>query len=123
MTTRRTQSSRRILDQQVSESQLQRDVLQLAGQLGYLAYHVYDSRKSGPDKGFPDLILARDGRVIAVELKTERGRVSRDQARWIWALGALDTIEIFVWRPRDWSSGRIERVLIGSEQRKLGGAA
>ena len=122
MATRRTQSSRRILDQQVSESQLQRDVLQLAARLGWLAYHVYDSRKSGPDKGFPDLILAKAGRVpIAAELKMERGHLSMAQRQWLAALAG--SFDVYIWRPRDWSSGRIERVLIGSEQRKLGGAA
>ena len=119
MTTRRRPraiNSRRVLDQQVSESQLQRDVLEMAKKLGWLAYHVYDSRMSGPDKGFPDIILAkREGaaRVLAIELKTERGRVST--AQWAWLAALMGPLECYVWRPRDWSSGEIEAILAGRD--------
>jgi uncharacterized linocin/CFP29 family protein len=57
-------------------------------------------------KGFPDLVLARDGRVIFAELKTDdpRSRLRPEQAAWLDALG-LDQLrdgpEVYVWRPRD----------------------
>lgn len=116
MTRRKPQAvdSRQVLDSQVSESQLQRDVLDLAARLGYLANHNYDSRKSGPDKGYPDLTLAKDGRVICAELKTERGRLSIAQLSWSMAL--IGAVEFYVWRPRHWSSGEIERVLMGAKK-------
>lgn len=109
--------SRALLDGQVSESQLQRDVLELAARLGYFANHTYDSRKSGPDAGFPDLILAKDGRVLAIELKTERGRLSIAQLSWSMAL--MGAVEFYVWRPRDLSSGKVERVLLGERGEKV----
>lgn len=128
MTRRRGQAkaadSRQVLDAMVSESQLQRDVIKLAQELGWLVHHVYDSRlaaggkrKNGQrsiDRGFPDLILAKTGRVsIAVELKTERGHLSMEQRQWLAVLAG--SFDVYIWRPRDWSSGEIERVLIGRD--------
>ncbi len=49
------------------------------------------------DIGVPDLILARDGDVLLVELKTDRGRVLPDQQKWLDHLGVHGR----VWRPRD----------------------
>lgn len=49
------------------------------------------------DVGSPDLLLARHGRVLNVELKTDRGRVRPEQQAWLDALGAHGQ----VWRPRD----------------------
>ncbi|QYN41089.1 hypothetical protein K1T35_47970 (plasmid) [Pseudonocardia sp. DSM 110487] len=48
-------------------------------------------------KGFFDLVLARNGVVLIVELKTDAGRLTPDQRQWFTALGELAA----VWRPRD----------------------
>jgi hypothetical protein len=48
-------------------------------------------------KGFPDLALARNGVVILAELKTEKGRVTKEQEKWAAAIGA----QYRLWRPRD----------------------
>ena len=45
----------------------------------------------------PDLILARRGVVILAELKSQTGRLSREQQMWQTALGAHHR----VWRPSD----------------------
>jgi hypothetical protein len=55
-------------------------------------------------KGFPDLVLAKLGRVIFAELKTDKGRLSVEQELWLKELP-----DCVVWRPRDWE--QIERVL------------
>lgn len=39
------------------------------------------------DPGFPDLVLARNGRVLFLELKSHGGRVSPDQMAWLAELG------------------------------------
>lgn len=49
------------------------------------------------DKGFPDLVLARDGEVILAELKTNTGRLGQGQPEWAQQIGA----QYRLWRPRD----------------------
>ncbi len=79
-------------------------VLAMARALGWRAYHTRDSRGSEP--GFPDVVLARRGRVIFAELKTESGRVTRPQLEWLGDLpGAV------IWRPGDLLGGDVERSL------------
>lgn len=41
------------------------------------------------DPGFPDLVLARDGKVIIVEVKTLKPNWKPGQREWLKALGAL----------------------------------
>lgn len=56
------------------------------------------------DKGFPDLVLAREGRIIFAELKSEKGRMTPEQENWLKALGCCDDdgrVEAYVWRPSD----------------------
>lgn len=36
-----------------------------------------------------------------VELKSDRGRISKPQAKWLYALHVAG-VEHYVWRPRDW---------------------
>lgn len=101
----------RVIAQLMSERQLQDNVLDLAERLNLLAYHTFDSRRSEP--GFPDLVLV-GRRVLFVELKRQRGRLSADQQAWHDAL--LRTTwrgnpGYYLWRPYDWTSGEIEDVL------------
>jgi len=48
------------------------------------------------DGGLPDLIIARDGETHLVELKSDAGRLSSEQRKWLEASGGM------LWRPRDW---------------------
>jgi hypothetical protein len=99
----------------VAEKDFQATVVAAAEQLGWRAFHTYDSRRSEP--GFPDLVLVRE-RVVFVELKTERGRVSAEQAAWVAALCEAGA-ECHVWRPGDWKP--LIRVLTtGGRQRAHG---
>lgn len=50
------------------------------------------------DKGFPDLVLAKHGRLLLAELKTDKGRPSREQEAWLAALGSHGRL----WRPAQW---------------------
>ncbi len=80
----------------MSEAGLQRTILTVAAQNGWLAHHDRPSQNSrggwrtavAGDPGFPDLVLARDGEVIIVELKSAHGRFEKGQREWIAALGA-----------------------------------
>jgi hypothetical protein len=49
------------------------------------------------DKGFPDLVLARNNVVIIAELKVGRGKLTPDQELWRDALGEVYRL----WRPVD----------------------
>lgn len=87
-------------------------VIDLARLNGYLVAHFgparvmrrgvekYETPVRGDGKGFVDLVLAKliDGapRVLLVELKTDKGRLSGHQERWLAASGAV------VWRPHMW---------------------
>lgn len=101
----------------MTERDLQGAVVQMAKALGYLVYHDHDSR--GNEPGLPDLIMVHAGqrRCLAVELKTASGRLRDEQRAWAQALGAVrdewGQPEYWLWRPGDWSSGLIERVLRG----------
>ena len=60
------------------------------------------------DQGFPDLVLARDSRVILAELKSEGGTLSPYQEKWQEELKNFN--EYYVWRPSD--REEIERILV-----------
>jgi hypothetical protein len=100
-------AARRRLDLALSEDEWQALVRDLARTLGYITYHTRNSRRS--DKGFPDLVLARD-RVIFAELKAQNGKLTQAQALWQAALLGAGA-EAYVWRPSDWPE--VERTLRG----------
>jgi hypothetical protein len=87
-------------------------VIQLAHLCGWWTYHTHDSRHSA--KGFPDLVLVRAPDAIFAELKSERGRVTAEQADVLARL-ALCGLETAVWRPSDWPT--IERRLKARAER------
>lgn len=81
----------------ISEKEWMGQVIDLAQTFGWKHYHPWLSIHSA--KGWPDLALCRE-RLILVELKTAKGKVSPSQQDW---LGALSTagVEVYVWRPAD----------------------
>ena len=87
----------------MKERELQQAVQEAAALFGWLYYHTYDSRRSNP--GFPDLVLARNGTILFVELKSQTGKVSPEQQTWLDAVGGI------VWRPSDWLDGTITETL------------
>lgn len=86
----------------LSERDWQGQVLDLAKLQGWAWYHTHDSRRS--PAGFPDLVLCRD-RLILAELKTDSGRLTRDQRQWLARLADAGA-EAYVWRPRDFEEVR-----------------
>lgn len=85
----------------------------LARRRGWEVYHTRRSR--GSDPGFPDEVFVRGDRMLLVELKTQKGRMSPDQKRWREKLERIAAIhpavEYYLWRPSDWFDGTIERIL------------
>jgi hypothetical protein len=52
--------------------------------------------------GWPNLWLARPPRLIVVELKGERGRLTDSQRTWLELFRRCPGIEVYVWRPSSW---------------------
>ena len=84
----------------VTERAFQSRVEAYAKLCGWLTYHATISQFSTP--GWPDLAMTRNGRLVFAELKSETGRVSPAQRRWLEHLELVPCAEVFVWRPPDW---------------------
>lgn len=92
---------------EMPEDTLLAQIRTLTKTTGWLLYHTYNSQRS--EKGFPDLVLAkpgrppREGRLIFAELKSKKGKESREQMIWLDVLQhTLSTVEVYTWRPADW---------------------
>ena len=103
----------------MSERQVQYAIVQYARHLGWRVKHTRDERRSDerrPDPGWPDLRLlsprAPDGtrRLLWCKLQRQDGRLTTDQTAVLAALREAGQT-VYVWRPRDWLDGTIERVL------------
>jgi len=92
-----------------TEKEFQSCVIDFAKLNGWLVSHARPARVTVKgretyrtalqgDAGAPDLLLARGGKVILVELKSEKGKPSHMQTAWITACGNHGRL----WRPSDW---------------------
>ena len=52
-------------------------------------------------KGFPDLVLVREPRLIFAEVKAGTS-VSIEQRQWLDHLEGVPGIEVYVWKVKDW---------------------
>lgn len=94
-----------------SEASLQSWVIEYARAHGWRVAHFRPAQTAkgwrtpveADGKGFPDLVLVRDGIVILAEVKSQTGPVRPEQRAWLEASGA------YLWRPSD--RPEIERVL------------
>ena len=84
----------------MTEKEMQDIILEAAAWGGWLAHHVYDARRS-TGEGFPDLIMLRAGEMLAWELKSDTGRVSDDQQKWIDEFAKVPGCEAEVIWPKD----------------------
>jgi hypothetical protein len=90
------------------EAELQANVAELATVLRLRYFHDHDSVRNAA--GFLDTVLAGPGGHAFAELKRHGGRIRPEQEKWIATLrdgGA----HVYLWRPADWQSGEIRRVL------------
>jgi hypothetical protein len=92
----------------MSEGDVERQVRHIAADLGLLAYHTHDSRRS--HSGWPDWVLSGKCGVIFRELKRQDGKPTRAQQEWLDALTAAG-MDAAVYRPSDVLSGRVAREL------------
>lgn len=87
--------------QKITEKQFMAQVIQLAKLLGWKVYHTFDSRRSV--FGFPDLILLRGKRLLAIELKVEKNQPTPEQKMWLRSFAATGAFAA-VWTPDCWQS-------------------
>jgi hypothetical protein len=91
-----------------TEAEFQEQVAQLAGIAGWQHLHVRRTIGRGRKwttstnlAGWPDLLLWKPGRVVAAELKSDKGKTTPEQDAVLASLAAAG-VETFVWRPSDW---------------------
>lgn len=107
----------------MTEAELMEAVRAMVRDLGLLAYHAHDARKSwGP--GFPDLVVVGRGGCVWREVKSEAGSLTAEQRVW------GDTLKRAgqnwrIWRPADLLNGSIAKELadLAAIQLALFGAA
>lgn len=92
-------TAKAILAQEIPEAELMGAISVAARINGWLVYHTHDSRRS--EAGFPDLVMVRDGELLAAELKSQRGKVTDAQQRWLDQLATVPGCEAYLWRPSD----------------------
>lgn len=91
----------------MTERQWQAQVEGLAAFYGWRSFHAPDNRPNARGRvqrvtrGFPDLFMVRAGEALAVELKTDTGRVDPAQREWLADLADVPGIETYIWRPAD----------------------
>ena len=84
----------------MAEKEMQEAIRRAAIAHGYAVYHTHDSRHS--PAGFPDVIAIKGGRVLVLELKAQRGRVSDAQWAWLAAWASTGaTVAVVRPEPRD----------------------
>lgn len=99
---------------QITEKQFQAQVVELAQRLGWKVHTTWTQIHS--PAGFPDLTMARGGRLVFAELKSEKGRVTEAQRDWLARLRVAGT-EAYLWRPSDFE----DVVQILTSRRRLSG--
>jgi hypothetical protein len=90
----------------LSEAAFQAKVVALAVDNGFEVYHTFDSRRSAP--GYPDLVIAKPGRLIVAELKVGRNKPTPAQEKWLRLYESIPGVRVFRWRETDWSEIRKE---------------
>jgi len=105
-------TTRELLWEKETEAHFQARVVGVAKYVGFkYVYHTYDSRRS--PSGFPDLVLLNPAsrRLLFVELKSQRGKLTLAQTLWRVALEAIVGVEYYTWKPSQWNE--LVRVLGG----------
>ena len=80
------------------EGTLQRHLIKLAEAVGWRVYHARDLKRrlvNASSRGFPDLVLARPPRLVAMELKSDGERPRGDQEAWLDAWAACPGAESY----------------------------
>lgn len=97
----------------ITEKQFAPTVIALAKTLGWRVHRNWTELHS--PKGWPDLICCRQKgtawEMVALELKSEKGKLTEEQEDWLGILDKVPGITAKCVRPSDWEE--IERILKG----------
>lgn len=113
--------AQQVIAENMSESELQDKIVRMAEVSGWIVHAERPARTTTGwrtpiqgDAGFPDLILVNEHQVLFVECKSEKGKLTIEQEEWRRILRSAHVRNfVCVWRPSDWCSGEVERVLRG----------
>jgi len=98
----------------ISETAFATQVEHLLRQYGWRFMHIkpsvmqsgrWASSMNPEGKGYPDYTAVRRGRLLFIELKSERGKISPDQEEWLDDLinvarhTNFQEIQVYEWRP------------------------
>lgn len=100
----------------MSETALQKAVLEIAKKAGWRVFHVRQGRAHwNLGSGYPDLTMVRypGGRLVFAELKRETEQPDDRQSAWLMELrnAVNGETEVYVWRPSDLRTGLIKSLL------------
>ena len=82
-----------------TEKKLQATIRKAALDCGWKFYHTQVSLYSA--RGFPDLVMVKNGRLLLWELKGPHGKPSSAQLEWIEALKAVPGVDARLVYPAD----------------------
>ena len=114
--------SARLTDEQrqlrsILEEPWRKVVEEEAKRAGWWTYHppragvrrgkAWTASAAGTSPGWPDETMLRDGVMLAVELKTETGKVTEAQQQVLDRLRLVPGVYVDVWRPRDLARLRV----------------
>lgn len=100
--------------ERLTEAEFTRQVIDLARLYGWRTAHFRPAQRrdgrwltpvAGDGKGFPDLVLLHPirGRLLFIELKVGKNRLTDEQALWLSDLrGLLGAGNAEEWRPERW---------------------
>lgn len=102
------------LPPKMTEAQFQRHVIHYAQACGWRVAHFravrvqrsngktyHETPVAADGRGFPDLILVRGRRLIAIELKAGKNKPTPEQRQWLDALEQA-WVPSYVYYPEDW---------------------
>lgn len=100
---------------EMTEEQLLQSVIECAHLYGWLCYHQRPAKLANGeyrtalqgDKGFVDVVLAKNHAVYFWELKSEKGATTAEQTNWLTNLN----LNARIVRPSDWLSGEILKII------------
>ena len=108
------------------EAALQDAVIQLLHLCGFKVAHFRPGMTSREDKqgnpvwvtpvqadgeGYPDLDAVKAPRQLVIELKADGKYPEPKQRAWLDTKAACPGNEVYVWRPKDYRDGTIERII------------
>jgi len=93
-------------DGAMKEKTYQAQITGLMRSNGWRVHTVDDPRLVRPE-GWPDIFAWKNGRAMAVEVKGDDGKLSREQKQTLDELGSIQGVDTYVWWPKDWEEAHM----------------